>query len=427
VDTVTRRRFLKLSGVVGAGALAAGAATITWEQLATAATHDPLPTGSGVLVLFTMYGGNDGLNTVIPFDDPAYHDARPELAYAADQVQDLGTGTGTAALGLNPALRSLHGLWQASKLAVVRGVGYPQPNLSHFVSMDIWQTASPTDPEGSGWLGRWLDTQPDDQLRPLRAVSLGGVLPPLLAGTACAGSALPTGPFRLPSGPARTALQGFGQASSSDPDTIAYAARDVDDLLTVAGTFAHVLDHGTTTGSGMTGGTPAPGMHAGGTNVGGASSLAQQLDIVATCIEARVPTQVYAVSLGNFDTHAAENPTQSKLLTELDAALGAFQQRVAATPHANDVVLAAYTEFGRRVAGNANEGTDHGTAGPVLVIGESVRGGAYGEQPSLTDLDDGNLKYSTDFRSVYATLLDRVLGADPGRVLGQAFPTIALL
>jgi uncharacterized protein (DUF1501 family) len=111
----------------------------------------------------------------------------------------------------------------------------------------------------------------------------------------------------------------------------------------------------------------------------------------------------------------------------MDAAIGAFFKRVAASSRADDVVMAGYTEFGRRVAGNANEGTDHGTAGPVFVIGGSVRGGGYGEQPSLTDLDDGNLKYSTDFRSVYATLLDRVLGADPARVLGQSFPTIPVL
>jgi uncharacterized protein (DUF1501 family) len=157
-----------------------------------------------------------------------------------------------------------------------------------------------------------------------------------------------------------------------------------------------------------------------------ASALAQQLDIVAACIESSVPTRVYAVSLGGFDTHSAEKGAQSQVLGEVSAAIAAFQQRISASPRAADVVLVAYTEFGRRVAANANQGTDHGTAGPLFVVGASVAGGFVGAQPSLTDLNAGDLVHDTDFRSVYATVLDRVLGADPGRILGADFPLLAL-
>jgi uncharacterized protein (DUF1501 family) len=426
MDTLTRRKFLLASGVTGAAALAVGGTALTWDMLHRAAASDPLPQGQGILVLLTMYGGNDGLNTVIPAADPAYQKARPDLAYQPHEVLDLGDG-----LGLNPSMGAMHDLWKNGKLAIVRGVGYPQPNHSHFVSMDIWQTASPTEPGTSGWLGRWLDSQPDDKLRALRAVSLGGVLPPLLAGVNTAGSALPLGRFRLPKGAAGTALQALGDPSAQDCPNAAYAARDTADLFTVANAFGSSL---TSAGGSSGGSRPATGAPTGSaapsadkTKAAGGGALAQQLDIVASCIESAVPTRVYAVSLGGFDTHSAEKGTQGTLLGEVSDAIGAFQQRISAGSRADDVVLVAYSEFGRRVAANANDGTDHGTAGPVFAVGASVRGGFVGEQPSLTDLDAGDLKFHTDFRSVYSTVLERALGADSAAVLGGSFPTLPFL
>ena len=442
MDTVTRRRFLELSGVMSTGAFAAacssshghpaaapaltpGGPTTSGAQLGAAAQHSPLTPGQGVVVLVTLYGGNDGLNTVIPYADPAYHDSRPDLAYAASDILDLGDG-----LGFNPAMTGLHELWQRKLCAVVRGVGYPQPNHSHFVSMDIWQTATPGEPTGSGWLGRWLDALPDDQIRALKAISVGGTLPPLLGGTKTAGSSLPIGQFRLPRpGPLDNGFMALGQPSAQDSALAAYASRDVADLFTVAKTFSPALASASTTA----GKTAAKGVGKAKAAAGGAakaaktSALAQQLDIVAECINASVPTRVYSVSLGGFDTHSAEKGTQSQLWGEVDKAVVDFQNAIAAGPHGKNVVTVLYTEFGRRVKANANEGTDHGTAGPVLVVGEPVNGGFYGEQPSLTDLDDGDLKFNTDFRSVYATLLDKVLGADPAQVLGQDQPRLAFL
>jgi uncharacterized protein (DUF1501 family) len=436
MDTVTRRRFLELSGVLTTGTFAAacsghshGAASQTTmtpdgpmtsgAQLGAAAQHSPLQVGQGVLVLVTLYGGNDGLNTVIPYADPVYQSSRPDLAYSDKEVLDLGEG-----LGFNPAMTGLHQLWQRKLCAVVRGVGYPQPNHSHFVSMDIWQTASPTEPSGSGWLGRWLDAQPDDGVRALRAVSVGGTLPPLLGGNSTAGSSLPIGDFHLPkSGPLRQGFQDLGGMGVDNAAMMDYAARDISDLFTVAQTFTPVLSQGASTGSTKAkAGTAKKNGAAKGT-----SALAQQLDIVAQCVNASVPTRVYSVSLGGFDTHSAEKGTQSQLWGEVDAALVDFQNAISTGPHGKNVVTVVYTEFGRRVKANANEGTDHGTAGPMLVVGEPVIGGFYGEQPSLTDLDNGDLKFTTDFRSVYSTVLGKVLGADPAQVLGGNFAPLAFV
>ncbi|MEY9875189.1 uncharacterized protein (DUF1501 family) [Streptacidiphilus sp. MAP12-33] len=403
MDLWTRRKFLIASGVAGASALAAGGALIGWQDLARGASSRPLSSGMPVLVLVTLYGGNDGLNTVVPAGDPAYQSARPELAYSPGQVLDLGEG-----LGLNPALKGLHSLWGAGRLAVVRGVGYPQPSHSHFQSMDIWQTASPSLPTTTGWLGRWLDAQGRD---PLRAVSLGGTLPPLLAGATTSGSALPVGAFHLPAGATLSAYTALGAAAPGDPATLAAAATADRDLLTVAHSFGPVLDTLAATKE--------------STGAVGEGSLAQQLDVVAACVAAKVPTRVYAVSLGGFDTHAGEKATQEQLLGTFDQAVSGFLGKVAHS--ANPVVLAAYSEFGRRVQANANQGTDHGTAAPLFVAGTPVKGGFHGAQPSLTDLDAGDLRFTTDFRSVYATLLYRVLAADPHQVLGQDFPQLGFL
>lgn len=411
MDTLTRRRFLKVSG---AAAVAAAATGIGWKELADRTRTDPLPPGAGVLVVLTLYGGNDGLNTVIPAADSAYQAARPDLAYAEHEVLPLGEG-----LGLNPGMPGLKKQWDGGTLAIVRGVSYPRPDHSHFRSMDIWQTASPDHPQTTGWLGRWLDTTGRD---PLRAVSLEPVLPPLLAGATTAGAALPLSGLNLPSGPVGTAFAGLGAPTHGEPDLQAFAARAIADLHRTAATLGPAVD----------GARAAPVSTGGGTGTAttgkkGAGMLAAQLAVVARCVELGAPSRVYSVSLGGFDTHADERGTQQRLLGEVDTAVSGFLTRMAGTDHGRDVVLLAYSEFGRRVAANANQGTDHGTAGSVLLAGAPVRGGFVGAQPSLTDLDNGDLRSSTDFRDVYATLLTGVLGADPGPILGPGRTILPLL
>lgn len=400
MDTLTRRRFLTASGVTAAGALAAGFSRRPLADLFAAARERPLPTGSAVLVLVTLYGGNDGLNTVVPYADAAYHDARPDLAYSSEEVRRLDDS-----LGLNPAMAGMHGLWQRKQLAILRGVGYPHPDLSHFRSMDIWQTASPERPEPTGWIGRWLDAAGAD---PLHAVSMGSVPPPLVAGARCAGAAVPLGRLPTPAGALGAGMAALAKAEPGESPLQAAAAAGLRDLLRLDAAYGPVVgpseDHDDP-------------VKANGGSAGGQGALAAQLGLVATCIIRRVPTRVYAVSLGGFDTHAGEKATQSRLLGELDSALTGFVAKIGDRP----VVTAVYSEFGRRVKANASQGTDHGTASDVFVLGPSVRGGMYGEQPSLTRLDsNGDLVASTDFRDVYATLLERVLGTAADRVLTGA-------
>jgi uncharacterized protein (DUF1501 family) len=391
VNTLTRRRFLAYSTMATA---AAAATTAGWMELADRTRTDPLPPGAPVLVLVTLYGGNDGLNTVVPAADPAYHSARPDLAYAEGEVLDLGEG-----LGLNPGLTGLKQQWDGGTLAIVRGVSYPKPDRSHFRSMDIWQTADPVHPTSTGWIGRWLDANGHD---PLTAISLEPVLPPLLAGATTAGAALPLRGLALPRGPLGSAFAAMASGAPGESGPQATAARSIADLHRTVDTFGPAVDDG--------GGTDGDE---------GSGALAAQLDVVARCIELGAPSRVYSVSLGGFDTHADERGTQQELLSEVDAAVSGFLTRMTGSDRGRQVVLMAYSEFGRRVAANANQGTDHGTAGPVLIAGSGVRGGFVGEQPSLTDLDDGDLKATTDFRDVYATLLTQVLGADPEPVLGK--------
>jgi uncharacterized protein (DUF1501 family) len=410
MDAMTRRAFLIASGVTGATGLAAGSAAITWNQLRSRAHSAPLPAGAKTLVILTLYGGNDGLNTVIPYADPAYHDARPQLAYTAAEVLKLDNS-----LGLNPAMTGMAGLWQHKQLAIVRGVDYPNPDFSHFRSMDIWQTASPAAPVNTGWIGRWLDATGDD---PIRAVNIGSVLPPLAVGARCTAAALPLGTSRPIPATVASAFTGLSHTDPADTLTDGLVSRSYQAERTVAATFGKVLDPNA---SGP-GDTPSPAGSA-----GGSASLKQQLDVVARCIKAGVPTTVYSVDLGGFDTHADEKAAQQSQLGILDGSLSGFLNEMAADPRGRGVVVLAYSEFGRRVAANASQGTDHGSAGPVFLAGAPVRGGFYGEQPSLTDLDNGNLKSSVDFRTVYGEVLHRVLGADPTPILGPTSPELGLL
>jgi uncharacterized protein (DUF1501 family) len=474
---MSRRRFLQWSGVAAAGALAAGATHVTLADVAAAARQRPLPLGTPILVVVTLYGGNDGLSTVVPYQDAAYAAARPGIAFSSQEVLPIGEG-----LGLNASMTGFKRLWDAGRLAVVRGVGYPRPDHSHFSSMAIWQSGSPGSARPTGWLGRWLDTAGDD---PMLAINIGSTMPPLLAGATRAGSALPVGGLRLPTGSLADQCQLLaGVASAQAREAFAsrwtagnitsrgkwtaswrrlnrrrrsesgsaYAARAAAayarylaeraqarqravELWTRANTgrsgtalqeraaesLADMFTIGTTVGDALAADPAAvPELPtAGGGNAGGDDELSQQLDVVAKLIGGNAPTRVWSVSLGGFDTHADERSAQSRLIGHVSSAVEGFLARLAGTGRAEDVTVLVYSEFGRRVRANASDGTDHGTAGPVFVAGPKVRGGFYGEQPSLTALDAGDLFVTTDFRDVYATLLEGVLATPADRILGQ--------
>lgn len=392
---LTRRKFLIASAGVGAAGLLSGAVACSWPDLMRAAKERPLAEGSGVLVIVTLYGGNDGINTVIPYADNAYHDARPELAYSPGDVLHLDDQ-----LGLNPALKGLAQLWNDRKLAIVRGVSYPKPDHSHFRSMDIWQTASPTEPVRTGWIGRWLDATGND---PLRAVNIGAVLPPLAVGEKYTAAAL--SPSAAPASAERFAatMDAFGVDDPNDTPAMSAVCEAYRATRTTDTAFASIK--------------PAKKQ----------KSLAGQLSMVAAAVKAAVPTRVYSVQLGGFDTHVVERATQQHLLERFDQAVTPFLQQMAGDRYGKNVVLLAYSEFGRRVAANAAQGTDHGTAGPVFIAGGPVKGGFYGEEPSLTDLDNGDLKPTTDFRDVYHELLSRTVATDPTPSVGAGRTSLGFL
>ena len=399
MDTITRRQFLKATG---AGAIGAAAMSLSIEEIANAAITRPLPLGTPILVVVTLYGGNDGLNTVVPVNDPIYQSLRPGIAYKPEDVLPLGEN-----LYLNGSMSGMHSLWNKNQVAIVRGVGYPNSDRSHFSSMAIWQSAI-IGAAKTGWLGRWVESQPED---PFLAISLGSILPPLLAGSKRSGSVLPLGDLKVPNGSLASDCIKLAIESRSDNLLQAMAAKTMRNLFTVSSDITPILK------------SPAPAAPdlptAIGGNAGGDTNLSQQLDIVAKLVSAGAPTRVWSVSLGGFDTHADEKGSQAILLGVVSQGISKFMSQMRATNRAKDVVVLVYSEFGRRVRGNASDGTDHGTSGPVFLLGERVKGGFYGEQPSLNNLKNDDLAVTTDFRDIYASVLEKVLSTPAEKILGN--------
>jgi uncharacterized protein (DUF1501 family) len=379
-----RRRFLQWTG---AGAFAAVSAQLSLETLTSVASATPLPASTPILVVVTLYGGNDGLNTVVPYSDPTYQSIRSNIALSSSQLLPISDS-----LAFNSSMPQINTLYGQNKVAIVQGVSYPNPSLSHFSSMAIWQSASLSADTTSGWIGRWLDIQPHS---PFNAIGIGSTLPPMMVGEKSVASMVDVGGIQLPWGSVATLLPRLGLSSSSDVPLEAAAATSVTDLYSTAKLLGPLLTKSPT-----------------------GSFLNEQLSIVATLINANVPTRVWEVNLSSFDTHVGEQADQNALLAEVDAAVGAFMTSISAGSRSNDVTVMIYSEFGRRVMSNAGLGTDHGTAAPVFLIGNTVKGGLYGEQPPLESLDvNGNLQVTTDFRDVYGGLLHDVLATPVGDVI----------
>ncbi|MCU1363869.1 MAG: hypothetical protein JWM55_1697 [Acidimicrobiaceae bacterium] len=389
-----RRRFLKWTG---ASLFATLATELSLESLASAASNSPLPLSTPILVIVTLYGGNDGLNTVVPFTDPTYHSARSNIALSSSQLFPI-----TSTLALNSSMPQINALYGQNKVAIVQGVSYPNPSLSHFSSMAIWQSASLDSAVSSGWIGRWLDLQPHNALN---AIGVGSTLPPLLVGNKNVASMVDVGGILTPWGPAVSQIPSLGQPSSSDGILESAAATSITDLYTAAQALGPLVPR-TPTGS----------------------ALGQQLSLVSTLINADVPTRVWEANVSSFDTHVGEQADQNALLAEVDSAVGSFMTSISAGSRANDVTVLVYSEFGRRVMSNAGLGTDHGTSAPVFLIGNAVKGGLYGDQPSLRSLDEnGNLQVTTDFRDVYGGLLENVLHAPVRDVIPSWSTSLSVL
>lgn len=385
--TLTRRHFLQALSVSGAAAALGGLDALGTR---TAAAGAPVATpGVGTLVLVTLYGGNDALNTVVPVEDGTYRSARGDLALDPAATHPLGEGW-----ALHPALPGCKGLWDRQQLAVVHGVGFGNLDRSHFHCMDVWQAGSEDD-QSTGWLGRWLDLTGGD---PLVAVAVGRELPLALRGATRSAAVVPVGPFRLPASPTlRRQIATMSVDDNGRPVLGALVAATTADLLDVVDTMGPLLEGQATTDDLADDADAATGRRTGG--------LGGQLDVVAASIEAGIPARVYSVALGGFDTHANQAGTHEALLAELDVALSRFVPRMGERP----VTVLVYSEFGRRVTPNGSGGTDHGSAGTVLLAG-TVRPGFHGEPSPLDQLTEGDLVTTVDFRSVYGGVLEGVLG-----------------
>jgi uncharacterized protein (DUF1501 family) len=365
----TRRQFLKSASLI------ALAPTVP-VFLARTAGAAPAAKDRRVLVVVQLDGGNDALNTVVPHADPAYAQYRPKLKIAKKDLVKLNDD-----LGLHSALKPLGRLLEAGQLAVLPGVGYPNPNRSHFESMAIWHTArfDPEERKGYGWLGRALDPSGGT------SYAIGGAVPGALRGSRSAAVSLSRLEDVLLADAATTARPG-----PAESDLLAFAQRQAADAQKAADQLARLAGSD---------GTGYP-----------ASGLADRLKLVARLLKADLGARVFYTLQGGYDTHASQTFTHSNLLGEFAGAVAAFFADLAAAKLADRVALLAFSEFGRTVRENGSGGTDHGTAGAVFLAGAGVRGGVVGTMPSLTDLDGGEPKMTRDFRQVYATALADWLG-----------------
>jgi uncharacterized protein (DUF1501 family) len=358
-----------------------------------------------VLVVLQLDGGNDGINTVVPFGDEAYAKYRRELRLPADKLLKVGDG-----IGLHPAMRPAADLLESGRLAIVQGVGYPNPDRSHFESMTIWQTARLGNPgrDVPGWLGRALDAAGPSRKEPA-AVFVGTRSLPraLTARRATTASFSDASDLSLAIPVPRGEIP---RAEAGGDDLQSYVRRTV----TSAYATAAELESAAARGNDATARYPD-------------SEVARQFGLVAQSIKAGSPARVYYVIQSGYDTHAVQLPAHSRLLREFTAALRTFFDDLSAAKQADRVVVMAFSEFGRRPTENGSLGTDHGTAGPVFLAGPSVKAGLVGATPSLGNLKDGDPAWSIDFRTVYATLLGPWLGLPADEVLGGHFAPLALL
>lgn len=402
----SRRDFLKKG--IGLVSLSAAAPHLWLRPVHAQGKGGPGGDASRVLVVLQMNGGNDGINTVIPYGNGAYYDARETIAIPEAQILDLN-----GSVGLHPALAPLMPLYQSQKLAVIQGTGYPTPNRSHFRSMEIWQTADPNDVDDTGWLGRFADLHLKDAGE-LAAVHVGDELPKSMNGDLIVAPSIDKlqtyrfytddahpgdRPNQVSAFLGTNDRRGASYASSmASTNRSAYAGSE--ELQAAAGGYTPRATYPNT-------------------------KLGRDMQFAAQIITSNVGTRVLSVRTNGYDSHANQLNEQQALHASFAQSLAAFQADLEAYGYADRVTLLAFSEFGRRVEENGSGGTDHGTAGPMFVMGNGVAGGLYGSYPSLTTLDaNGDLIFTVDFRTVYASMLENWMGVDSRDMLGGTFAPV---
>lgn len=366
-----------------------------------------MPAGNKVVVVLQLSGGNDGLNTVIPVRNDIYYRSRPRLGIQRTAALSLNDET-----GLHPSLTSLADAYHGGEMGILNGVGYPNPDRSHFRSMDIWHTASSSNEyRHAGWIGRYLDAQCNGCDKPTQALELDDVLSLALKGEKENGLALKD-PKRLYG----TSNEKFFKEMAAkhtdhhDEQPVEYLYKTMAKTLSSADYIFQQSKLRPTS-------TEYPN-----------TELGKSLRTIASLIFSDINTKVYYVSLGSFDTHVAQEAQQQRLFAEMNGAVGAFVKDLKAAGRFNDVLLFSFSEFGRRVAQNASGGTDHGTANNMFLISGGLKEkGLLNPLPDLADLDEGDLRFKVDFKNVYATVLDKWLAADSAKILGKSYAPLAFI
>jgi len=416
LDRLSRRDFLRNGLVFGAGmrGLAAGYAAV--PDLFARAVYSAKSAGAmndRVLVMIQLGGGNDGLQTVLPLRDSKYRDLRPTLSKEADMALPLSND-----FGLHQNLKGIKALYDAGKVAIVQGVGYPQPSFSHFDSIRVWETGDPSRRQQNGWLGKTIEKNYDSAGHPLVGCAAGttstpGALRDLQATLTVVND---QNAFRF-QGNGDSIDKVMGALYTSTPGI--YGALFDTAMSTVRDTIAQLRTSATKY-------TPKAQYSDNQKLVySSKNQLAAALQLAAELIVTGTGVKILHVTLGGFDTHYTEQTRHADLMAYLDSAVSAFHQDIAAYGMADRVLVATWSEFGRRPQENASGGTDHGTAAPIMLIGDVVKGGLYGEAPNLGKLDvQNNPSFSVDFRAVYQEILQSHLAVDPRDVLSESFPRV---
>ncbi|MBI1337025.1 MAG: DUF1501 domain-containing protein [Phycisphaera sp.] len=417
----SRREFLQ-SGLVVVSTVATmpvflrnSAAVLAADNLNSALASRPGNPDGRILVVVQLSGGNDGLNTVVPFGSRDYYNARPVIAIRENEAIAIDK---TQGIGLHPSLRPIADMIGDNRAAVALGVGYPNPNRSHFASMDIWHTAETNGGRGLGWIGQAMDQsqavlkKQGKELDSTCCVCIGSEAPLAAQGKRVKPVSFQNANlFRWTGSDLHPALKKeYDHLNRDIPDAAASSGNDPSAFVLRTALDAQLASDRIRKAVAQQSITSFPG-----------GSLANQLRMVASMIRAELPTRVYYVSIGGFDTHAGQTGRQNTLLREFATATSAFYDELKAMGQQDRVMTMAFSEFGRRVQQNASNGTDHGTAGPVFLMGPMVKPGLIGTYPSLTELDKGDLKYNLDFRCLYAAILDNWMKIDSEAALGKRF------
>ncbi len=358
-----------------------------------------VPPGNKAVVVIQFSGGNDGLNTVIPISNDIYYRERPRLGITKDKALGI-----TGDVGLNPALEAFKSLYDDGSLGILNSVGYPNPDRSHFRSMDIWHSASASNEYvHTGWLGRYLDAQCKGCDKPTQALELDDMLSLALKGNEKNGLAF-TDPSRLYSSSNEKFYKDISATHQSSEETVDYLYKTMSQTISSADyIFQQSKLHPTAQAYPNT-------------------ELGKNLKTISSLIMSDINTKVYYVSIGSFDTHINQEAQQKRLFTELNDAIKAFTTDLKKNNRFDDVLMMTFSEFGRRVSQNASNGTDHGTANNMFFISGGLKEkGILNAMPDLNDLNDGDLKHKVDFKNVYATVLNKWLGADDKMILGNKF------